>query len=1152
MCTQYINKQCNILTWNVRGIMSSAGTLSDILDKQNIDIAIITEHKLKVTHKEFLNSIHSNYASISKCDDSVDPQSRCGKGGVAILYRSELAFQIRPIDGIQNIRITGLELTRKNCLPVFLLAVYMPSINYCNDDYMCCIDALQSLMDMYSHIGTVIVSGDLNVSLCKTHNDIRSNPLRQFIDYNNLTEVQNTGCQFTFRPTRKKLDYLLIGRSKTDLIETHLVFDDDSCCVSDHLPMFTALKLPIETYHIESHSHVAWHKCTDQYVNQYQETVKHELSKLNISNYQNQMYIPSEYDIELLYNHIVNSIKLSAENVLPKSKYNKHTKPYWTSEVKAAHTKQRLLRRQWINAGRPRGNDNEYYANYKRAKRLFTNIQKQAIENCLSKYFDELNIAADCDMRLFWSLVNKKKKKKSGLITELLNKDIVEREPNAITECMKTHFANVFIPKTSPNFDNAFKLMVDDTILDFKLNYSENVNVQSNDLSGPVDLGDLYNMVKSLKRRKAPSHDGIVNEHILYGGETLIAYLKTLYDMMYSLSYTPSDCKLGVIIPVFKDGKVRNQPSSYRPITLLPVIYKLFEKITHKRLQNFVGQKNIMFPDPQQNAYQTYLGPISVSFNLQETIAHNIEHGSKVFVFLMDTSGAFDNVWHNGLFFKLLKMGIESKLIQTIINSYSDMSSCVMVNGILSDKFPVLQGVRQGGILSTWLYLLYIDELLNTLQNTNYGCTIGSLNCGNPTLADDLSLVSPNTRSLEEQVLIAERYASQWRYEFNRTKCKLFVLGDKKNTPYTIKFGSTHVDSVPLVTHVGIDLHNSFKSSYTIKSRCRKGNASLFSVLSIESKPGDINPLVLADLIQKVTIPVLLYGCELWHALSLSDTITLERVIRLAAKCIQKVPKTTRTDMAIAMLGWRPLMCYIDKRKFGLLQKLCTMPTNLLSRKIFNLRLNLFMLKGLKSQIGFIPDVITIVKKYNLTQYISNYLKNAVFPSKYEWKRIISKSLNSYYDNARHARVIADPEFDRFNSVHNSTSQLYIWKCAESADEIVSAFSAIKLLVSVDQLSNREQTCKCCEQITIDIKRHLLTECQAFKQMKIDFLSSINIRFGTPMYELLQQADSEHFVRYILSVNSLNLLHMDEILNVLFIRMSTSYIHTVFQMYDGM
>ena len=122
--------------------------------------------------------------------------------------------------------------------------------------------------------------------------------------------------------------------------------------------------------------------------------------------------------------------------------------------------------------------------------------------------------------------------------------------------------------------------------------------------------------------------------------------------------------------------------------------------------------KNIDFPNQQQNAYQSYLGPITVSFNLQETIAHSIEHGSKVFVYLMDTSGAFDNVWHNGLFYKLLNMGIEPKLVQTIINSYTDMSSCVMVNGILSDKFPVLQGVRQGGILSTWLYLLFIDELL--------------------------------------------------------------------------------------------------------------------------------------------------------------------------------------------------------------------------------------------------------------------------------------------------------------------------------------------------------------------------------------------------------------------------------------------------------
>ena len=107
--------------------------------------------------------------------------------------------------------------------------------------------------------------------------------------------------------------------------------------------------------------------------------------------------------------------------------------------------------------------------------------------------------------------------------------------------------------------------------------------------------------------------------------------------------------------------------------------------------------------------------------------------------------------------------------------------------------------------------LLFIDEHLSMLQTSSYGCTVGSLNCGNPTLADDLCLVSPNMRSLQEQVLISEQYASRWRYEFNQSKCKLFVLGDKRNTTYTIQFGNTNIQSVPLVTHVGIDLHSSFK-----------------------------------------------------------------------------------------------------------------------------------------------------------------------------------------------------------------------------------------------------------------------------------------------------------------------------------------------------
>ena len=185
-----------------------------------------------------------------------------------------------------------------------------------------------------------------------------------------------------------------------------------------------------------------------------------------------------------------------------------------------------------------------------------------------------------------------------------------------------------------------------------------------------------------------------------------------------------------------------------------------------------------------------------------------------------------------------------------------------------------------------------------------------------------------------------------------------------------------------------------------------------------------------------------------------------------------------------------------------------------------------------------------------MTKYINRYLEQSVFPSKYQWKRITNRSVNSYYDNERHSCVLADREFERFQCIHNSTSPLYIWKCAETSDEIVRAFSATKLLVSVDQWSFREQTCKGCGHITCDIKKHIIAECPDFYVIKSQFLEKLKTCFGIRLYEHIHQADSEHFIRLILSANTLELCHIDSIWNASFINTSAAFIHSVFEMYD--
>ena len=157
--------ECCILTWNVRGIMSSAGSLSKLLDDKNIDIAFISEHKLREQQDTFLNSVHSNYSAFTLCDASVGPRARCGKGGVAIMYKKSCQFTISPLNIQINDRVIGIQIDSKYVKPIYAFSVYLPSVNYSYDDYAECIDHLHVLYDTFSESGEVLFLGDFNCDI---------------------------------------------------------------------------------------------------------------------------------------------------------------------------------------------------------------------------------------------------------------------------------------------------------------------------------------------------------------------------------------------------------------------------------------------------------------------------------------------------------------------------------------------------------------------------------------------------------------------------------------------------------------------------------------------------------------------------------------------------------------------------------------------------------------------------------------------------------------------------------------------------------------------------------------------------------------------------------------------------------------------------
>jgi hypothetical protein len=89
------------------------------------------------------------------------------------------------------------------------------------------------------------------------------------------------------------------------------------------------------------------------------------------------------------------------------------------------------------------------------------------------------------------------------------------------------------------------------------------------------------------------------------------------------------------------------------------------------------------------------------------------------------------------------------------------------------------------------------------------------------------------------------------------------------------------------------------------------------------------------------------------------------------------------------------------------------MANDCLTKHIFDMWLNMFMLKGAKHQLGFIPDtsICKILVKYELFKFLNDYIQFSEFPTKWTWKNIIRNSFNSYQDIDWKARIEYDPEF---------------------------------------------------------------------------------------------------------------------------------------------
>ena len=182
----------------------------------------------------------------------------------------------------------------------------------------------------------------------------------------------------------------------------------------------------------------------------------------------------------------------------------------------------------------------------------------------------------------------------------------------------------------------------------------------------------------------------------------------------------------------------------------------------------------------------------------------------------MDCTKAFDTVQHSKLFRKMLDANVPSILARLLIHIYRRQTAEVRWKDQFSDQFTIKNGVRQGAILSPILFCFYMNDLFKLLRDAKTGCHVGNFFAGAMGYADDLLLLCPSRKGLQEMLSVAEKYAEEHKISFSthilpsksKTKGMVFSKKDLKWTPAPLMLCGNPIPWVKDAKYLGNSISN--------------------------------------------------------------------------------------------------------------------------------------------------------------------------------------------------------------------------------------------------------------------------------------------------------------------------------------------------------
>lgn len=787
-------------------------------------------------------------------------------GGVAIYLKETVKYKVLPISSQANIwdglfieiEIENFSTSKKK---IIIGNIYRPPRDNVNNYNIFISEMEQILHGLQNGNKEIAIAGDFNIDLLKIKERHIFNDYFETILLNGFIPKITLPTRITHHSSTL-IDNIFVKLSNHFSSTTAGILISD---ISDHLGCFVSL------------DYIKITKCSNKYVKTWTRSerclnaFKTELSdKCRIDIFDDRHMSDPDVNYQILDQIIKEAFQNHIPVKLVRFDRHKHKVSKWITKGILSSIK---FRDKLKNRLHKTSIDSTIYQTLRTNLSNYNKVLRNLIRSAKKSYYESCFTKFRQDIKKTWntikSILNRNPNKKEFPCKFLINGTYVTDKQDIANQF------NEYFTHIGPNMSSNIILPQNQSFEDYL-----QTPTHQNFVFEKVDQDTVSNIIDKLKPKASSGVDCVSSKLLKFIKNVIVAPLTLIVNQTIETGIFPKKLKIAKVVPLYKKNEsflIEN----YRPISVLPSMSKVLERVMHSQLVNYFSINNIFYRNQYgfRKNHSTELATLELINRMIECMDKN-EVPLAIF---LDLSKAFDMIDHEILIKKLHYYGVREIALKLIKSYLNDREQYITIDNTSSSLLSVTLGVPQGSILGPLLFIIFINDLHKVSSMFH-----PVIYADDTTLSATLRTFGPAGQDRDENINRELSKIVDWLnlnklcLNTYKTKAMLFHSSRKKVAAPVIRINDSYIEFVEAFNYLGItiDKHISWKDHIS------KISVKMSKVIGIMSKlkktlPKDILLIIYNSLFS----PYLNYGTLCWKS-------KINHIVKLQKKAVRIIANT--------------------------------------------------------------------------------------------------------------------------------------------------------------------------------------------------------------------------------------------------------------------